>query len=98
MLLHLSDCFPFTFLTIAEQIAMARHTQRHTKPGVRHTQCGLPGRHQWRGQLVRFTASVLRCRWATFTSGTAVTLQHNGLLIEGRGNRRLSFHHNLGQE
>lgn len=37
-------------------------------------------------------ASALRCRQATFTPGTAVTLQHNGLLIEAGGNRRVSFH------
>lgn len=101
MLSHLSDCFPLASLTIEVQtVGQRRHRQwpSGTQSLNSDIQCGLPGRHQCRGQLVCFTASVLRCWQATFVSGTAVTLQHNGLLIKGRGNRRLFFHHKSRQE
>lgn len=98
MLSHLSVVirFPFPSLTIEAQTVgpeKAQTEHKSLKSDRNNTVY-----HEDRGGGERFTASVLRCRRATFTSGTAVTLQHNGLLIEGRGNRRLSFHRQLRQE
>lgn len=52
ILRNLTDCFPFSSVTTAAGAdglpgrgSETRDT--HTKPQVRHAQCGLPGRHQW---------------------------------------------------
>lgn len=72
-----------------QTVGQRKHRQRHTKPQVRHTMWSA------RKTSIEGTTHALHCLCAqmstdcTFTSGTAITLQHNGLFIEDRGNRQL---------